>query len=70
LKITVTQRNLASWSKPIRQRLQEELIYFISQNILGRWKENERWKGKGGKYNLTRQGQLFYGCHQYDFGNV
>jgi hypothetical protein len=26
LKITITERNLASWSKPIRQRLQEELI--------------------------------------------
>ena len=26
LKITITERNLASWSKPIRQRFQEEVL--------------------------------------------
>jgi hypothetical protein len=34
-------------------RVQGELIYFICQNILGRWRGKERWNKKGGgKGNL------------------
>jgi hypothetical protein len=62
LKITITERNLALWSKSAGQKLQGKLIYFICQNILRRGKGKERRNKKGGgKNNLTRHGQLFYG---------
>src|SRR4030042_2881877 len=38
LKITITQRNLASWSKPIKQRFQEEINRIESFKISeARW---------------------------------
>jgi hypothetical protein len=41
--------------------VEEELMDFICQNILGGWRGKLRWNKKGGgKDNLTRPAQLFY----------
>src|SRR4030042_2082974 len=44
--------------------VEEELMDFICQNILGGWRGKLRRKKKGGgKHNLTRPAQLFSECH-------
>jgi hypothetical protein len=52
--------NIHGLQKLGKRKLQEELIYFICQNILERGRRKEGGKKRGdGKGNSTRLGQLF-----------